>query len=87
MNMNPIGEAEDIIYDLQDAKFEILEVFQAVRDAFDGSEYMQGKKDGLRIALSLLGSPDHASLIRGNKNARVRSKASYFDGLPMFGGE
>ena len=39
---------------LSDAKDEIWELFVAVRDDFDGSEYQQGKKDGLRSALALL---------------------------------
>lgn len=39
---------------LSDAKGEIWELFVAVRDDFDGSEYQQGKKDGLRSALALL---------------------------------
>lgn len=34
--------------------FSIFELLVAVRDNFDGSDYQQGKKDGLRLALSLL---------------------------------
>lgn len=55
---------------LSNAKDEIFELFQRVRDDFDGSEYMQGKKDGLRIALALLGIPEMLQFNRGGGMAR-----------------
>jgi len=55
---------------LSDAKDEIWELFVAVRDDFDGSEYQQGKKDGLRSALAILGTPEMASFNRGGGMAR-----------------
>ncbi len=50
---------------LQQAKQEIFELFEDVRNNFDGSDYQQGKKDGLRLALALLGNPKWASFNRG----------------------
>jgi phage pi2 protein 07 len=55
---------------LADGKQEIWELFQSVREEFDGSEYQQGKKDGLRSALALLGNPEMVDFNRGNRNAR-----------------
>ena len=55
---------------LSDAKDEIWELLIAVRDSFDGSEYQQGKKDGLRSALAILGTPEMTSFNRGNGMAR-----------------
>jgi hypothetical protein len=55
---------------LSNAKDEIFELFQRVRDEFDGSEYMQGKKDGLRIALALMGMPEMLQYNRGGGMAR-----------------
>lgn len=55
---------------LSDAKDEIWELLIAVRDSFDGSEYQQGKKDGLRSALAILGTPEMASFNRGGGMAR-----------------
>jgi hypothetical protein len=55
---------------LQNAKDEIFELFCDVRDKFDGSEYQQGKKDGLRLALALLGMPEMTAFNRGNAGAR-----------------
>lgn len=40
---------------LSNAKGEIFDLFLKIVEDFDGSEYQQGKKDGLRIALSFLG--------------------------------
>ena len=34
---------------------ELIEIYIKVVDGFDGSEYQQGKKDGLRIAIAVLG--------------------------------
>ncbi len=50
---------------LQQAKQEIFELFEEVREKFDGSEYQQGKKDGLRLALALLGNPEMTKFNRG----------------------
>ncbi len=59
---------------LTDAKFQIFEYYVAVVDDFDGSEYQQGKKDGLRIAMAMLGNPEHADLMRGRRNGRPVEK-------------
>jgi hypothetical protein len=55
---------------LADAKDEIFELFASIREGFDGSEYQQGKKDGLRTALALLGMPEMLAFNRGNGGAR-----------------
>ena len=61
---------------LSDAKDEIWELFVAVRDDFDGSEYQQGKKDGLHSALALLGTPEMIAFNRegGMANAANTSQ-------------
>lgn len=59
---------------LSDGVDEIWEILIAITDDFDGSEYQQGKKDGLRIALSLLGKPEMIDLNRGHRNARDRQQ-------------
>lgn len=51
---------------LENAKFEVFRLFVEVRDRYDGSEYQQGKKDGLRIALALLGNPEFTEFNRGD---------------------
>ena len=55
---------------LSEGKQEIWELFEKVREDFDGSDYMQGKKDGLRIALALLGAPEMIAFNHGNGDAR-----------------
>lgn len=55
---------------LENAKDEIFELFESVRREFDGSEYQQGKKDGLRLALSLLGIENMAAFNRGGPLSR-----------------
>lgn len=55
---------------LSEGKDEIFELFIRIREDFDGTEYMQGKKDGLRTALALLGTPEMAAFNRGNGGAR-----------------
>ena len=55
---------------LSEGKQEIWELFERMREEFDGSEYMQGKKDGLRIALALLGAPEMIAFNHGNGDAR-----------------
>ena len=50
---------------LSHARDEIFELFCEIRDKFDGSEYMQGKKDGLRTALALLGMDGMQNFNRG----------------------
>lgn len=55
---------------LAEGKDEIFELFVRIRDEFDGTDYMQGKKDGLRTALSLLGLPEMIAFNRGNGGAR-----------------
>lgn len=55
---------------LQNAKDEIFTLFESVREEFDGSEYQQGKKDGLRLALSLLGVDNMAAFNRGGPLSR-----------------
>jgi hypothetical protein len=56
---------------------EQIEIFSELAfeffDNFDGSEYQQGKKDGMRLALSFVtGDPSWAELNRGGRLARVR---------------
>ena len=53
---------------LSSAKNDIFDLFVAVRDGFDGGEYQQGKKDGLRTALALLGNDGLDSYNRGGPN-------------------
>ena len=60
---------------LLNAKQEIFEVFEELRNKFDGSEYQQGKKDGLRIALALLGNPEMMSFNRGGANQNPTAAA------------
>jgi hypothetical protein len=55
---------------LSNGKQEIWELLESVRESFDGDEYTQGKKDGLRSALALLGNPEMVDFNRGNRNAR-----------------
>ena len=50
---------------LIEGKDQIWELLIQVGDDFDGSEYQQGKKDGLRTALALLGNVELRPLIRG----------------------
>jgi len=57
---------------LSSAKNDIFDLFVAVRDGFDGSEYQQGKKDGLRTALALLGNDGLDSFNRGGPNENMR---------------
>lgn len=56
---------------LSDQAYEVMELFCSIRDEFDGSEYQQGKKDGLRLALALVsGNPTWKNLNRGGNEAR-----------------
>jgi len=55
---------------LIEGKDQIWELLIQVGDDFDGSEYQQGKKDGLRTALALLGNVELRPLIRGGGMAR-----------------
>ena len=55
---------------LEKAKEEIYDYFLEVREDFDGSEYQQGKKDGLRIALTFLGCDNMIEFNRGNRLSR-----------------
>lgn len=50
---------------LSNGKSEIYDLFVAVADRFDGSEYQQGQKDGLRKALALLGNVELLATCRG----------------------
>lgn len=61
---------------LSNAKDEIFELFQRIREEFDDTEYMQGKKDGLRTALALLGMPEMLKFNRGGGMAREQGKKS-----------
>ncbi len=54
---------------LSNGRQEIFDLLEAVRAKFDGTEYQQGKKDGLRSALALLGTPEMISLNRGGNQA------------------
>lgn len=44
----------EALEDYQEQIYQIFELFNDVRDEFDGSEYQQGKKDGLRLALAIM---------------------------------
>lgn len=55
---------------LSDGKDKIFELLIEIRDNFDETEYMQGKKDGLRTALALLGTDHMLELNRGGAMAR-----------------
>jgi len=55
---------------LSDGADKIFEIFVELAGNFDGSEYQQGRKDGLRIALSLLRDPKWADFNRGKGGAR-----------------
>ena len=55
---------------LSEGKFAIFELFVSVHETFDGSEYQQGKKDGLRTALALLGDVEMADFNRGQGKSR-----------------
>lgn len=57
---------------LSDMKFEIFEYMIEVTDNFEGTDYEQGKKDGLRIALGFLGY-DMGSLISDGNNSHPRT--------------
>ena len=61
---------------LQEGRDSIFELFDDVRESFDGSEYQQGKKDGLRIALALLGSVGMENFNRGGSMARPNMASS-----------
>lgn len=53
---------------LREAKEEIFEyLLEFTETEFDGSPYTQGKKDGLRIALTILGD-DWMKLLATNKS-------------------
>lgn len=62
---------------LSEGKGEIFELLERIREDFDESEYQQGKKDGLRSALALLGNPEMKSFNRGGRWARERLMKSY----------
>ena len=49
---------------LSNGKNEIFELLINVREKFDGTDYQQGKKDGLRSALALLSNPEILSFNR-----------------------
>jgi hypothetical protein len=55
---------------LSNGKDEIFELLQKIREQFDDTEYMQGKKDGLRTALALLGMPEMLQFNRGGGMGR-----------------
>ena len=55
---------------LSEGKDAIFALFVKVHENFDGSEYQQGKKDGLRTALALLGDVEMADFNRGQGKSR-----------------
>jgi hypothetical protein len=55
---------------LKQAKHNLFETFLAVSDEFDGTDYMQGKKDGLRLAMAVMGDPEWLDFNRGNSRSR-----------------
>lgn len=55
---------------LSQAKHNLFETFLAVSDEFDGTDYMQGKKDGLRLAMAIMGDPEWLDFNRGNSRSR-----------------
>ena len=56
---------------LSEGRDDIFTLFEDVRENFDNSEHMQGKKDGLRLALSFLGYPDMQDFNRGGSRSRT----------------
>lgn len=54
----------------EEQKDQLLDLFQKVRENFDESEYQQGKKDGIRIALTFFTGNDWVRFNRGGKVAR-----------------
>ena len=55
---------------IQEQIHSFFELFCDFVDEFDMSEYQQGKKDGMRIALSFISDPSWADLNRGGSMAR-----------------
>lgn len=58
------------------ARREIYDVYRETLKKFDGSEYQQGKKDGLRIALAILGDTDLIDFVRGGNLGREKGYAN-----------
>jgi len=52
---------------LRDRIHEFFELFCDFVDDFDGTEYQQGKKDGMRIALSFISDPSWGGLNRSEQ--------------------
>lgn len=55
---------------LKKAKHNLFETFLVVADEFDGTDYQQGKKDGLRLAMAVMGDPEWLDFNRGNSRSR-----------------
>ena len=55
---------------LENGKNEAWEFFEKFREQFDGSEYQQGKKDGIRTTLAFLGNPELLATNRGGAMGR-----------------
>lgn len=66
---------------LDNATDKIFELLLEVSENFDGSEYRQGQKDGLRQALALLRDPAWANLNRGRGGASPTNHNSQLKGL------
>lgn len=62
-------QLESMLY-LEHGKDAIFDVFVEISQQFNGTQYMQGKKDGLRIALALLGNAGMAEFNQGGSHAR-----------------
>lgn len=59
---------------LVQGKHEVFALLEDAADNFDGTEYAQGKKDGLRMALARLGNPELLKLNQGGGLAREQGK-------------
>lgn len=68
--LNRLRLAADSQANLSEGKQAIFDLFVKLRDNFDGSEYQQGKKDGLRTALALLGVDGMEEFNKGQVKAR-----------------
>lgn len=49
-----LSETKILRNELYEAGQRVFDLFMAVSEEFDGSDHMQGKKDGLRLAISIL---------------------------------
>lgn len=57
---------------MKDVMWNVQLLLEAVNDEFDGSEYQQGVKDGIRRALIVMGDPQFAWLINKFESPELR---------------